>query len=326
MVKETQRLHQRLQPRLEKAFHMPAATAIGIMAYNEERNIGSLLESILSQTSGASISRIVVVASGCTDRTCEIVSDYARRDPRVVLIEEPDRAGKTAAVNKFLLTAEEKILMVSSADLIFQPHTVEKILRPFTDDEVGMVGAHAVPLNANDNFFGYASGLMWALHHEISLRDPKMGELIAFRNVFRRLNPAAICDELSVYQLVRSAGYKIAYAPEAIVYNKGPGTLSDFISQRMHCIVGNLAIMREHNVHVSTMRTLPVLRAALPHALRNWKRLLWTIGAAMLELYCRLKSQSVYRSQRRRKEFQVWEPASTTKALTPDSPQTKTAH
>ncbi len=324
MVKEETVLPH--QPLTSESPHMSAAPAIGIMAYNEERNIGSLLDSILSQTSGANISRIVVVASGCTDRTCEIVSEYARRDPRVVLIEEQDRAGKTAAVNKFLLTATEEILMVSSADLIFQPQTVVEIMRPFEDPDIGMVGAHAVPLNAQDNFFGYASNLMWTLHHDISMRDPKMGELIAFRNVFRRLNPAAICDELSAYQLVRSAGYKAAYAPQAIVYNKGPGTLSDFVSQRMHCIVGNLAIMREHNVRVSTMRTLPVLRAALPHALRNWQRLHWTIGAAMLELYCRLKSRSVYRSQRRRKEYQVWEPASTTKALTPDSPQTKTAH
>jgi len=305
---------------------MSAATAIGIMAYNEERNIGSLLESILSQAQGGNISRIVVVASGCTDRTCRIVLEFARRDSRVALIEEPDRAGKTAAINRFLLTATEEILTVSSADLIFQPQTIVELLRPFTDPEIGMVGAHAVPLNANDNFFGYASNLMWTLHHDISLRDPKMGELIAFRNVFRRLNPAAISDELSVYQLMRSAGYKVAYAPQAIVYNKGPGTLADFLSQRIRCIVGNLAIMREHNVRVSTMRTLPVLRAALPYALHNWRRLHWTIGAAMLEFYCRVKSQSVYRSQRRRKQLQVWEPVSTTKSLTPDSPQTKTAH
>jgi biofilm PGA synthesis N-glycosyltransferase PgaC len=211
---------------------MSAATAIGIMAYNEERNIGSLLESILSQAQGDNISRVVVVASGCTDRTCEIVSEFTQRDSRVTLIEEPNRAGKTAAVNRFLLTASEEILTVSSADLIFQPQTILELLRPFADPEIGMVGAHAVPRNANDNFFGYASNLMWTLHHEISLRDPKMGELIAFRNVFRRLNPAAISDELSVYQLMRSAGYKVAYAPAAIVYNKGPGTLSDFISPR----------------------------------------------------------------------------------------------
>ncbi len=285
------------------------------MAYNEERNIARLLDSVLQQSVSDRLASIVVVASGCTDRTCEIVEHYARRDSRISLIAEPSRSGKIAAINKFLFTATQEILMVSSADLIYEPRAVEHLLAPFDDPEVGMVGAHSIPLDAADNFFGYAVNLMWTLHHDISLRDPKMGELIAFRNVFRRLNPNAICDELSVYQLVRAAGYKSVYAPSARIHNKGPENLGDFISQRMHCIVGNLQIMRDHNVPVSTMRTFPVLRAAVPHALRNWSRLHWTAGAAMLELYCRIKAQAVYRSQRRAKGYRVWEPVGTTKAL-----------
>lgn len=297
------------------------------MAYNEERNIARLLESVLHQSASDRIAKIVVVASGCTDRTCEIVAEYAARDPRISLIAEPSRTGKIAAVNKFLFTATEEILMVSSADLSYEPQAVEALLAPFEEDpEIGMVGAHSIPLDATDNFFGYAINLMWALHHDISLRDPKMGELIAFRNVFRRLNPSAICDELSVYQLVRAAGYLSVYAPSARIYNKGPENLGDFISQRMHCIVGNLQIMRDHNVPVSTMRTLPVLRAALPRVVRNWRRLHWTVGTALLELYCRIKSQGVYRSQKNAKRYQVWDPATTTKTLTSESRPTKIAH
>jgi len=304
---------------------MSLSTAISIAAYNEERNIGALLDSVLSQRRSGQFSRLVIIASGCTDRTCEIVEEYCRRDARISLIAEPSRAGKVAAVNSFLFGAQEEILFVSGADMILEPDTIEHMLAPFEDPEVGMVGAHPVPVDSTDTFFGYAVNLMWNLHHEVSMRDPKMGELIAFRNVFRRLNPRAICDELSINQLVRSAGYKSVYAPLARIRNKGPENLNDFISQRMHCIVGNLQIMREHNIPVSTMRTLPVVRVALPYAVRNWRKLHWTIGAGMLELYCRLKAQSIYRSQKLAKHYQVWEPASTTKALTPDSPQTKTA-
>ena len=198
------------------------------MAYNEERNIAALLDSVLAQSAGDCIARIVIVASGCTDRTCDIVQEYGRKDARVELIEEPDRNGKVAAVNKFLLNASEEVLTISSADLIWDSHTVEALLRPFADPEVGMTGAHAVPLNTDRTFFGFASTMMWTLHHAVALHDPKMGELIAFRNVFRRVNPTAICDELSVHQLMRSAGYRVVYVPDAIVYNKGPETLSDF--------------------------------------------------------------------------------------------------
>jgi poly-beta-1,6-N-acetyl-D-glucosamine synthase len=311
---------------------MSEPAALGIMAYNEERNIGRLLDSVLGQSALDRIARIVVVASGCTDHTCDIVRSYAERDPRISLIDEPARSGKIAAINRFLFNAAEEILMVSSADLIYEPQAVERLLAPFADPEIGMVGAHSIPLDTTQTFFGYAANLMWSLHHDISMRDPKMGELIAFRNVFRRLNPNAICDELSVYQLVRSAGYVTVYAPDARIYNKGPENLDDFTSQRMHCIVGNLQIMRDHNVPVSTMRTWPVLRAALPHALRQWRRLHWTIAAGLLELYCRGKAQSVYRSQKRASAYRVWDPASSTKSLgeaanpSSHSQPTKVAH
>jgi poly-beta-1,6-N-acetyl-D-glucosamine synthase len=294
---------------------MNLTAAIGVMAYNEGRNIGTLLDSILAQSAFERISRVVVVASGCTDQTCEIVARYAASHPKIELVEEPDRAGKTAAVNKFLLSANEEIILISGADLIFQQDALAKLLEPFDNPEIGMVGAHPIPLNEPNSFFGYAASLMWTLHHEVSMHDPKMGELIAFRNVFRRLNPSAICDELSVHQLVRSSGYSAVYAPGAIVYNKGPETLNEFIDQRMHCISGNLQIMRDHNVSVSTMRTLPVARAAIPYALRNWRKLHWTAATAMLELYCRMRSQLIFRSQKRLRRYAVWEPATTTKSL-----------
>jgi len=293
------------------------------MAYNEERNIAALLDSVLAQSAGDCIARIVIVASGCTDRTCDIVQEYGRKDARVELIEEPDRNGKVAAVNKFLLNASEEVLTISSADLIWDSHTVEALLRPFADPEVGMTGAHAVPLNTDRTFFGFASTMMWTLHHAVALHDPKMGELIAFRNVFRRVNPTAICDELSVHQLMRSAGYRVVYVPDAIVYNKGPETLSDFVSQRMHCIVGNLAIMREHNVPVSTMRAWPVMKAALPFAARHWTRLPWIVATAALEAYCRVQARVRYRSQQDQRKLRVWEPVSSTKSLTAEQPSGK---
>ena len=44
--------------------------SIGIMAYNEEANIGHLLEAVVSQRTATVLPReIVVVASGCTDQT-----------------------------------------------------------------------------------------------------------------------------------------------------------------------------------------------------------------------------------------------------------------
>src|SRR6516162_7119763 len=145
---------------------MSEPAALGIMAYNEERNIGRLLDSVLAQTASDRIAQIVVVAAGCTDRTCEIVRAYASRDSRLSLIAEPARHGKVSAINQFLFNATQEILMVSSADLVYDPHAVERLLAPFDDPDIGMVGAHSIPLDKNDTFFGYAVNLMWSLHHD----------------------------------------------------------------------------------------------------------------------------------------------------------------
>jgi glycosyltransferase involved in cell wall biosynthesis len=71
---------------------MSIACSIGVMAYNEEANIGGTLEALVSQrTAKVTLSEIVVVASGCTDRTASIVQDWAKRDARIRLIVQSKR-------------------------------------------------------------------------------------------------------------------------------------------------------------------------------------------------------------------------------------------
>ena len=138
------------------------------MAHNEEANIARLLDSVLAQTASDRIARVVVVASGCTDRTCEIVETYCRKDARITLVAEAERAGKVRAINAFMTSSPEPILAVSGADMIYTPQTIAAMLAPFDSPDVGMVGSHPVPLNDTKTFVGFAVDLLWKLHHEIS--------------------------------------------------------------------------------------------------------------------------------------------------------------
>ncbi|HTD32663.1 MAG TPA: glycosyltransferase, partial [Candidatus Elarobacter sp.] len=65
---------------------MPASIAIGVMAHNEEANIARLLESILAQSALPRIARVVVVASGCTDRTVSIAEAFRAQDDRIEIV------------------------------------------------------------------------------------------------------------------------------------------------------------------------------------------------------------------------------------------------
>jgi len=297
---------------------MPPTVAIGVMAHNEEANIARLLDSIIAQTALPRISRVVVVASGCTDKTCEIVETYCRRDSRISLVAEAERGGKVNAINTFMTSSPEPILCVSGADMVYAPNTIEALIAPFDDPDVGMVGSHPVPLNDKSTFVGFAVNLLWTLHHEVSLIAPKMGELIAFRNVFRGLDPEMLADEVQIERGIRAVGFKTAYAPDAIVYNRGPATIREFVAQRSRWVALNLQLQRKHRYDVSTWNGSALRRATFRVLRRDHPRLDWFFATAALEIYCRVRGM-LARPTATSKDGRLWEQQASTKDVVRNS-------
>lgn len=217
--------------------------SVGVMAYNEEHNIGELLDSLLQQKlSTETIDEIIVISSGSTDKTNSIITTFAKKHKRIKPIFQKSRKGKAAAVNIFLEKAQNDILVLVSADILLTTTTLSELLKPLKKPSVGIVGAHPVPLNDNNTFFGFAAHTLWDLHHKISLQSPKMGEMIAFRKIFKRIPQSTSVDEANIEPLIKGQGYKAAYAPKAIVYNKGPENITEFIHRRRHIAAGHYSV------------------------------------------------------------------------------------
>ncbi len=295
---------------------MPApvavACSVGVMAYNEEANIARLIEALLAQQGPTChIREIIVLASGCTDRTEEIVRGYEAREPKVKLLSQARREGKASAVNVFLAVAQSDILVLESADTIPAPGAIARLLAPFADPNVGMTGCRPVPVNDRTSFMGFAAHLLWDLHHQIALRRPKMGEVIAFRRVFRRIPHTSAVDEADIEPLVRGQGYSLRYVPDAIAYNRGPETVRDLLKQRRRIYAGHLRIKRRQGYVVSTLGVGHIL-AALLHAWRwDWRYVVWTPAVAALELYGRFLGWMDCTFQLQ--DHAVWDVAMTTK-------------
>jgi len=292
---------------------MPLSCSMGIMAYNEECNIGPLLQAVVSQrTSSVLLKEITVVASGCTDRTQSIVENWKARDRRVRLLIQPRREGKASAINKFLQTTGERIVVLCSADLLPAEDTLEQLVAPFEDPEVGMTGARPMPVNDPKTFMGFAAHLLWDLHHRINLTNFKAGEMIAFRKIFERIPYSTAVDEASMEPVIRGQGYAVKYVPTAIVHNKGPETVSDFLSQRRRIYAGHKAVRDTLGYTVSTMSGTKVLSVVIRNL--QWRPLpfVWTWGVAALEVYGRVLGNRDYK---KRKRHTVWEIAKTTKEL-----------
>lgn len=289
------------------------ACSAGIMAYNEAANISRAIETILHQdTSSGYIAELIVVASGCTDRTVPIVSGIAHADPRVRLIVQERREGKASAINLFLGAARSPILLMASADVLVPEGTVEALLAPFLDPTVGMVGGRPVPVNDRETFLGFTVHLLWGLHDRVAREAPKLGEVAAFRNVVPSIPADTPVDEISIQAFVTRLGYRLVYEPRAVIYNRGPLTIGDFLRQRRRIHAGHLLVQQQQGYVASTMSHSRILRALLAaHPFLSPKTASWTVGAAALEAAARALGTYDYL---RRRPHTIWQMAKSTKA------------
>jgi len=287
--------------------------SMGIMAHNEEANIGRLLEAVLAQRmKHVVVTEIVVVASGCTDKTEEIVRKWAKRDTRIRLLSQEKRNGKATAINEFLTQVKEKVLVLCSADLILEADAIERLVLPFADPEVGMTSSRPVPVNDRTQFMGFAAHMLWDLHHKVNLVSFKAGEMVACRKIYERIPYHTAVDEASMEPLIRGQGYRVEYVPSAIVYNQGPETVEDFLRQRRRIYAGHLAIRDSLGYSVSTMSARKIFAILLRNLDWRPRYFIWTWAIVGLEAYGRLLG---VRDYKKRRDHRVWEIATTTKKL-----------
>lgn len=258
------------------------------MAHNEAANVGALLDRLLSQRlSRARIEEIIVVASGCTDGTGSEVAARAARDARVILITEPERRGKAAAVNLFLERARCEICALVGADTLPESDALERLIAPLADPGVGMSGARIVPLNSKNTFTGYAVHFLWEMHHQLALRRPKCGEAVAFRRVFDSIPETTVVDEPQIEALVHAAGLRTVYAHDAVVYNLGPDTAREILMRRRSITAGYIELSRRTRYRTATQARRAVFAAVLRNILAGREPALFALGALALEAAAR---------------------------------------
>ena len=236
--------------------------SVGVFARNEEKFIRANLRSIISQElNEIKIDEIIVFSDSSTDRTNDIVNSLKRKDSRIKLIVNKKRLGKPESINKFLKIAKNKIVVISSADVILEEHCIENLCKPLEKREIGICASHIIAKPRKD-IVSKIYELEFKLHHEISKIEPKFGEVIAFKKVFNKLDKTST-DEEDIAKIITKKGYKKYYCQNAIVYNFSPKTIKDFIEQRRRIFCGHLELLTKYNYDVPTLNPIEIIKISL---------------------------------------------------------------
>jgi cellulose synthase/poly-beta-1,6-N-acetylglucosamine synthase-like glycosyltransferase len=271
--------------------------SIGICAADRATNLAKLLQLIQSESypNGMELKKIVLVASGCEPRALAHAREMARKDDRLVLVEEPARRGKSIAINQIMDLSEGQFLVLVNSDALPERGAIPKLLDTIArDHSIGMISASPIV----DGRAGITSSilqLMWGVHNEclfeLNQADRNnhcCDELIVGRSdALSKLPPGTINDGAFLAGNAYQAGYSIRFSEEARVKIDVPHNFYDLIRQRRRIVYGHFQIWKSVGDSPRTLESMllssPTLSfSILVKVLSSSPRLILTLPVALI--------------------------------------------
>ena len=293
--------------------------SVGIPAFNEETNIGRLLKALLAQElpSWLALEQIAVVASGCTDRTEDVVRAFEERDARVELVVEPERRGQTSAINLLMRLLKGDVAVFMCADTLPSRRALQELAKPLRSrPDVGAVVGQAVPLNDADTFWGFLAHLQYRWMYRPELLAVDFESMSAIRRELLRPVPEAVMvPELYIDALVRRQGYRVVHAPRAVVYTMAPTNIRDYMRQKTRDTFHIMHLAHFTGVRVRR-RSINGMLALLVNGVKeaSIRRAWWLACALGLWAFCHLKAV-LDMALGREAHYRLWEVVENSKAI-----------
>ena len=216
---------------------------IGIGAYREEKTISFTIDAIMKQR----IKEPFEIIIACPDEeTTSVIRNLAVKNKKIRLVKEQKREGQPAAYNKIIKAAKGKIIIFTDADATLEKGAINKIIDAYRDKRVGAAGGRPYPINDRTTKFGFWAHFLFYSGHIMRLMQSVSndfyyipGPLCSIRKgIITEIPLNALATDAVLGLSIKSKGWKVAYVPEAVVYQKAPTNLSDFFKQKRRTMAG----------------------------------------------------------------------------------------
>ncbi len=209
--------------------HLPSVSLV-ISAYNEADVIRVKLENTVALDYPRDLLEVVVISDASDDGTDAIAAEYTATHG-VIVARQPQRAGKTAGLNRTVPALRGDIVVFSDANAMYKRNALKMLVRNFADPQVGCVTGQAKYVDGGDTAADAGERTYW--NYEIAIKKLETalgstvggdGAIYAIRAfLWQTLPSSGINDFLNPLQIV-NAGWRAIYEPDAICYEDTAGT------------------------------------------------------------------------------------------------------
>lgn len=225
----------------------PTVTVV-IAAYNEQDIIANTIQNKLEQDYPSHRLEIIVVSDGSTDDTDDMVRGI--NNPRVKLLRQNPRAGKTSALNMAVQSARGEIIIFSDANSIYALDAIRKLVTNFADPQVGYVTGKMIYVNPDGSLIG--NGCSSYMQYENILRslETRLGSVVGVdggvdavrKSLYRPMRDDQLPDFVLPLSLVEQ-GYRVIYEPEALLHEPALKAAGDEYLMRVRVALRSLWAM-----------------------------------------------------------------------------------
>lgn len=220
-----------------------------VAAFNEEDCIEKKLINSLNQNYPANKIEFIFITDGSSDGTMDII----RRYPAVQLLHQPERQGKSAAINRAVSMANNDILIFSDANTFLNEEATAMITRHYRLSNVGGVAGEKKVIAASGaaDEVGAGEGLYWKYESMLKQLDSDFysvvgaaGELFSLRReLFEPVADNVILDDFIISMKVAQKGYRIVYEPKAYAMELPSFSLVDEQKRKIRIAAGGFQAM-----------------------------------------------------------------------------------
>jgi cellulose synthase/poly-beta-1,6-N-acetylglucosamine synthase-like glycosyltransferase len=206
--------------KIKRGAFEPKVTIL-ITAYNEENAIRQKLENTLAVDYPKDKFEILIASDGSTDKTDEIVKEFASKG--VKLFRQEGRVGKTITQNNAVEQAGGEIILFSDATTAYKSNVVREILPNFADETIGCVAGKLIYIDSSASNVGKGAKSYW--NYETFLKEAESkacsligasGCLYAVRKSAYQPMYAEACSDFLICTVIYEQGLRSIYEPKAI--------------------------------------------------------------------------------------------------------------
>jgi cellulose synthase/poly-beta-1,6-N-acetylglucosamine synthase-like glycosyltransferase len=208
-----------------KDYNYKPAVTVYVPTMNEENNIRTKLDNLLSQT--YPINEILIYDCS-TDKTPQIIEEYKEKYPMINLIRQKERIGLARTLSLALKEAKSEIVVKSDCDSVTKSNTaLAELVANFADPRVGgATGVLVNPMELESNFRRVMTLIQVA---ESNLDSTVIGHgpsLVGFRKTASSdVDPKSMGEDTEEFIRIRKNGYRTLVDPSVISMEEVPSNL-----------------------------------------------------------------------------------------------------